>query len=145
MAFYGSHSLKQYRLFISHAWTYSEGYDRLVRFLDEAPRFNWANHSSPKDRPAVDSTTVVGKRALRAALKDQIHGTHCVLIVAGMYASHREWIQAEMDIADEYGKPMIGVRPWGQERTPTAVSERVHEMVGWNTSSIVSAIRRLSL
>jgi len=62
-----------------------------------------------------------------------------------MYASYSRWINVEMDLADEFRKPMIGVRPWGQERTPQAVQDRVKEMVGWNTDSIVSAIRKWSI
>lgn len=48
-----------------------------------------------------------------------------------------------MDIAATWRKPLLGVRPWGAQRTPSAVSDVVDEMVAWNTTSIVAAIRRL--
>ena len=38
--------------------------------------------------------------------------------------------------------PVIGIMPRGQERVPLYVRDRVDDLVGWNTSSIVSAIRR---
>jgi hypothetical protein len=136
---------RTYRLFISHAWRYTKGYNRLVDLLEAAPRFQWTNYSAPRARPAVDSRTAVGKWALRTALKDQIRPVHCVLIIGGMYVAYREWIQTEISIATEFDKPMVGIRPWGQQRTPQAVVDAVDQLVGWNTASIVSAIRRNAL
>ena len=137
--------LKTYRLFISHAWQYNDAYYRAVTLLNDATNFSWANHSDPEHDPLVDPATPVGKRTMTNRLSNQIQGTHCVLIIAGMYAAYREWIQAEIDLAVGFGKPIIGLIPWGQERTPTAVQNVAHAMVGWNTSSIVSAIRTHSL
>jgi len=37
-------------------------------------------------------------------------------------------------------KYIIGVKPWGQERIPTKVSENADVMVGWNYESLISAI-----
>ena len=62
-----------------------------------------------------------------------------------MYVNHRRWIQEEIDIAIYYEKPIIGVTPWGQERVPIEVQNVAKEMVGWQTNSIVAAIRRCSL
>lgn len=56
-----------------------------------------------------------------------------------------KWIQREIDIAVEYGKPIIGIKPWGQEKIPQAVAKVAKEIVGWNTDSIVSAIRKHSI
>jgi len=38
-----------YNLFISHSWTYSDAYDRLVDLLDNASYFSYRNYSVPKD------------------------------------------------------------------------------------------------
>lgn len=134
---------KTYRLFISHAWAYSDDYTRVVSLLESAPRFRWHNYSAPSSKPVVDPRTTVGKRKLRSELADQIRPVGCVVILAGMYASYREWIQAEMDIVTTWGKPLLGIRPWGAQRTPVAVSGVVDEMIAWNTTSIVAAIRGL--
>jgi hypothetical protein len=58
-----------------------------------------------------------------------------------MYCAHREWIQAEIDIAHELVRPIIGVELSGQERTPAEVQDAARIMVGWNTESIISAVR----
>lgn len=137
--------LRTYDLFISHAWRYHQDYTRLVNLLNKAPCFSWRNYSVPRHDPAIDPNTPVGFDRLTAALTNQIRPVNCVLILSGMYAAYRTWIQTEIDIAREYAKPMVGVRPWGQERIPQNVSNSVNEMVGWNTDSIVDAIRRWSL
>ena len=41
------------------------------------------------------------------------------------------------------GKPIIVVRPWGQERVPNYLQGRANDIVCWNTDSIVRAIRTL--
>ena len=68
-----------------------------------------------------------------------------VVILAGMYAAYSEWIEFEIDFATEIGKPMIGIKSWGQERIPRIVQDSVLEMVGGQTRSIVAAIRKWSL
>jgi hypothetical protein len=65
-----------------------------------------------------------------------------VLGIAGIYASHSEWMAWELDKALELGKPIIGVVPRGAERVSTVVSSRANEVVRWNTDSIVEAIRK---
>ncbi len=137
--------LKTYRLFISHSWDYHESYDRLVNILDGAPYFDWFNHSVPRDEPVVDPDEEVGKRELLHELKEQIQGVHCVLVIAGMYATHSYWIEKEIKAFLNFEKPIIGIAPWGQEQLPLVVKESATEMVGWNTDSIVSAIRKHSL
>lgn len=78
-------------------------------------------------------------------LDAQIRPVQCVLVIAGMYAAHRFWIDKEIGFAQYYNKPIIGIVPWGQERIPQSVQFAAHEMVGWSTDSIVGAIRRLAL
>jgi len=133
--------LKTYRIFISHAWTYNESYHRLVKMLNEASYFKWQNYSVPQHDPLGAGTD----RELEKALHDQIGPTHIVIILSGMYVAYRKWIQKEIDIASGMGKPIIGVRPWGQERVPQAVQDAAREMVGWNTSSIINVIRKHAL
>lgn len=41
-------TLKTYRLFISHSWTYGDAYERLVKFFKEHPNFSWKDYSVPK-------------------------------------------------------------------------------------------------
>lgn len=138
-------ALKTYDLFTSHAWRYNEEYYKLIEMLDNASNFNYRNYSVPKHDPLVDPNTEVGKKKLKELLDKQIKPVNCVLVIAGMYVAHRYWLQTEIDIAQSYSKPIIGIRPWGQERVPKEVQDAAVEIVGWNTNSIVSAIRKQSI
>lgn len=138
-------ALKTYDLFISHAWSYGDEYTRLANMLDQAAYFYYRNYSAPEHKPLFDPTHKVPNREVLAAIDRKIRPVNCVLIISGMYAARREWIQAEIDIATAYNKPIIGVIPRGQERLPKAVTDVAWDTVGWSTSSIVSAIRKYSI
>ena len=38
-------------------------------------------------------------------------------------------------------KSIIGVKPWGQERVPQIVQDAADTMVGWNSASVIDAVR----
>ena len=70
-----------------------------------------------------------------------------VLILAGVYATYSKWINVEIDLAKNgfaQPKPIIAIRPWGSERTSVPVREAADREVGWNTESVVSAIREVA-
>jgi len=132
-------ALRTYKVFISHAWDYSEDYYRLEKFLKAAPNFDWTNLSVPEHDPILNS------EQLTARLNDQMRPASVFLILCGMYVAHSDWIQYEINFARRIGRPIIGIRPWGSERIPEAVQKAATEIVGWNTDSIVSAIRSCAL
>lgn len=134
-------SLKTYDLFISHAWAYDDDYYRLQSLLRNAANFKWRNYSVPQHDPLDANNT----SRLSAALDRQIRPVNIVLIISGMYVNHRNWIQYEIDVAQYYSKPIIGIRPWASQRVPNAVQLASRTMVGWNTNSILSAIRKHAL
>lgn len=134
-------ALKQYRLFISHAWTYGDDYDRLVKLLDAAPNFEWSNYSVPKNDPLHGGTAA----QLRAGLERQMRLSSAVLVLSGVYATHSDWMQVELGIAAAQGKPVIGLYPWGSQRASRTVQDAANVMVNWSTVSIVDAVRQHAL
>lgn len=130
-------ALHRYRLFISHAWHYSEAYNRCIKFLDEANNFIYSNYSVPKPKGFDKMSTT----ELKEEIRDQIRPVECVIILGGMYVSYSSWIQFEINFAKELYKPIIGIRPWGAQRMPQAVTDAANAIVGWNSDSIVNAIR----
>lgn len=134
-------ALTNYRLFISHAWSYHDDYTRLIQLLDNSSNFSYSNYSVPKDEKYDRMTT----SQLKEELKDQIRPVNCFVALAGVYMSHSDWIQFELDYADSIGKPIIGIKPWGNTNVSSAVSDVAKEIVGWNTDSIVAAIRKYSI
>lgn len=136
--------MRTYNLFISHSWAYSDAYDKLVNLLDARSYFRYSNYSVPKDDPLH---TIGTDKALYAAIKGKMTPCSVVLILAGIYASYSKWIDKEIQIAQtefSNSKPIIAIEPWGSERTSVKVKEAANKIVGWNTESIVSAIRELA-
>lgn len=134
--------LKDYHLFISHSWTYSDAYEKLTTLLEKHPLFRWINYSVPKDDPIHNAPNT---RLLREAIERQIRPVHCVLILAGVYSTYSKWINIEIEIANKLEKPIVAIEPWGAERTSTIVKENADKIVKWNSDSVVTAIRELSI
>lgn len=130
--------LKIYDLFISHAWNYNDEYYKMVNNLDSVPNFKWRNYSVPEHDPLPNSK-------LEERLYNQIRPVNAAIILSGMYVAHSDWILKEIAIAQSMKKPIIGVRPWGQQMVPQAVQSAATVMVGWNIDSIIGAIRDYSL
>ena len=82
---------------------------------------------------------------LRNKIRNQMRTCHVVLILAGVYASYSDSINMEIEIANELGKPIIAIQPWGAEKTSQIVKNNSKVIVGWNSSSIIDAIKRYSL
>ena len=138
-------SLKTYDLFISHSWTHNDEYYRLIKLLSSAPLFHWRNYSVPEHDPKIDPSSSSGLLRLVKELDKQVRPSNCVIIIAGMFAAHSDWIKREIELANQYQKPIIGVSPRTQVRIPQIVRDNACEMVAWNTGSIVAAVRRRSI
>ena len=127
-----------YNLFISHSWTYSNAYENLIELLEKKPYFIFKDYSVPKNDPIHNAYY---ESQLRAAIKAKIQPASCVIILAGVYATYSKWINIEIELAKALGKKIIAVHPWGAERTSSVVKRAADIVVGWNTDSIVNAIR----
>lgn len=131
-------TLRTYYVFICHDWEYSDEYDHVCEFLDSAPNFQWRNLSVPEHDP-LDTNDMLEKN-----LRDQIRPADVMLVLAGMYTARSDWMDWEMAFARRIGKSIIGVKPWGNIQLPVVVQHNADEIVGWNTDTIVSAIRRFA-
>jgi hypothetical protein len=130
--------LYPYRIFISHAWDYNDEYYKLEKNLKEYPNFDFRNYSVPKHDP-FDTGAQLTKKLL-----DQMEPVQVVLVLAGMYATKSDWIQFEITEAQRMGKPIIGIKPWGQERVPVIIQNSAKIIHGWNYGPIVESIRKLA-
>lgn len=133
--------MKNYHIFISHAWRYNDDYYKIVQWLNEAKsakRLNWSNFSVPEHDPFISPTSHFGKNTLKGLLDKQINPASVVIIIAGMYAAHSEWIDYEIEKAMSLNKYIIGMRPRGQERVPLKISNNANVMVNWNKESLLS-------
>lgn len=134
-----------YHLFISHAWSYNKDYYNLCNLLDNASNFEWSNYSVPEHDPFNTEDLKVVKKDLEKALRKQIEPVSVVIVIAGMYANYSDWIKFEVNYAIEKSKPIVVVEPRGQEKVPQFLRDNATAIVGWNTNSIVEAIRNCSI
>ena len=128
----------QYNLFISHSWTYRDEYAKLINILNGVSGFTYRNYSIPKDDPIHNAPYDF---QLKAAIRNQMQHASCVLVLAGVYSTYSRWIKIELELAREMGKKIIAIEPWGAERTSWIVKVYADEIVKWQGSSIVKAIR----
>ncbi len=129
-----------YNLFISHSWTYSDAYEKLVNLLNTAPYFSYKNYSVPKNDPIHNAPY---DYQLKAAIRNQMQHASCVLILAGVYSTYSKWINIEIELANELEKRIIAIEPFGAEKTSTVVKNAADKTVKWQSSSIVNAIREV--
>ena len=133
---------RQRNLFISHSWTYTDAYQKFCNLLDKTPRFAYRNYSVPKDDPIHNARNTA---ALYQAIKAQMVFCEVIIIMAGKYATYSKWINNEIQIAKgDFNKPVLAVRPWAATQVSSVVRDNADMMVGWNSSTIVTAIRTLA-
>lgn len=134
---------KNYNIFISHSWAYSNAYTGLIALLNKDASFSYRNYSVPKDNPIHNAPT---DKQLYDAIKKQVSGCHVIIILAGVYSSYSKWINKEIDIAKNgfaTVKPIIAVEPWSSEKTSMIVKTNADKIVKWNSSSIIKAVKEL--
>ena len=139
-------STYQIHVFISHAWAYSEHYEKLAEWIFKErwsvgqASLDFRDFSVPKDDPIHDAPT---DRALQEAIYNKISRSHIVVIPTGMYATYSKWIKKEINGANLFEKPILAVIPYGQQRSSGVVVDNATKVVGWNKKSVVSAIWEL--
>lgn len=135
--------MREFNLFISHSWNYSNSYTCLVELLKNAPYFSYKDYSVPKDNPLPIYNKEYYLSELRNKIREKMKYCSVVLILAGVYASYSDSIQLEIEIANELRKPIIAIEPWASEKTSAVVKSAARKIVKWNTNSIIDAIKEV--
>lgn len=129
---------KTYHLFISHSWSYPTHYNTLLNWIDSS-KISYKNYSVPCTDPFNTRSAI----KLQAAITEQIAHASVVIITAGIYVSYSEWIDYEIQEAVRMGKPILAVKPWGNERLPQTVQDNATRIVNWNSASFISRLKEL--
>ena len=135
--------MKQYKIFVSHSWSYSKNYEKLIKKLNADPRFHFCDYSVPKNDPIHNAPNTA---ALTKAILNQMRFCDVIVILAGVYSTYSKWINREIALAQSFNKPkpILAIQPWASEKTSSVVKKNADKIVKWNTASIVSGIRELS-
>ena len=130
-----------FKIFVSHSWTYHDDLVRLRNLLKSRGYFNVEFLEATADVPINSANAFY----IKQALKKKILSSHIVLGLAGVYATHSDWMTWELETSYNNNIPIVGVAPWGQLRVSSVVQKYATTIVRWNTESIVSAIRNYAL
>lgn len=109
-----------------------------MKILDGVSGFSYRNYSVPKDDPIHNATN---DSQLKAAIRNQMKHASCVLVLAGVYSTYSKLINIELELAVEMKKKIIAIEPWGAERTSYIVKLYADEIVKWQGTSVVKAIK----
>lgn len=132
---------KDYKIFISHSWDNSSDLMNLQNLLNSRGYFNVEFKEVTKNDP-INSTNAT---YVKTVLKDKIKQSNIVIGLAGIYASHSEWMDWELKTSNDNNIPIIGVKPYGNTNVSSVVQSYSKEVVNWNTESIVAAIKKYAL
>jgi hypothetical protein len=125
-------------IFISHSWKYDQDYITLVSLLKERGYFSFKNYSIPEENQIEGNRQKVWDE-----ITSSIQWSSIVILIAGVYASYSDSIVKEINIARRLGKPILAVKPYGNDYSSN-LTDKADKTVNWNTESIVQAIRELT-
>ncbi|MDI9876594.1 TIR domain-containing protein [Flectobacillus rivi] len=129
-----------YKVYVCHSWSHLDDLENLRRLLKERGYFNVVfKEHSPYEAINSSNATYIKQRLKQSILESDI-----VLGLAGIYSSHSDWIDWEIQTAYENQIPIIGVVPRGQSRISQTILKRSKDNVNWSTESIVEAVRKYS-
>lgn len=125
------------RIFVAHPFEEAEDYLRVFEYLESSHNFYYRNVSVP------DQKYLANLEDARTELRRQIGLSEVVIIPAGLYKHHRDWIEFELNCAKGFDKPVVVLEFFGvKDKLPVQLEVLSDERVEWNERSIADAIRR---
>lgn len=126
------------RIYAVHGWTRDEDYARLFEFIESADNFYYRVVLNP-DAQSPEGDGVAARRTLiGTALKD----AECVVCPAGTWERFNDWARYAIDTARALNLPIVAVEHFGPKNMDPRLKGYAAEVVGWDSRSIVDAIRR---
>ena len=125
------------RVFVAHPFSETEDYLRVFEYLESSHNFYYRNVSVPDPKYLADV------EGARTELRRQIGLAEVVIIPAGLYKPHQEWVEFELHCARGLDKPIIVLEFFGlKDKLPAQLEALSDERIEWNERSIADAIRR---
>ena len=125
-------------IFISHAWKYNDDYYTIIDWLNHSS-IVYHNYSVPEHDPLDAGNT----SKLKSALTEQMKHANIVIIIAGLYTNHSDWIKYEIDESKRMNKKIIAIKPRGNVNLPFQVQDAANKIVNWNRNALIEAIKAI--
>lgn len=126
------------RLYAVHGWHRDEDYARLFEYIESADNFFYRALSDPD---AV-STQGDGVAARRSLISDALKEAECVVCSAGTWERFNDWARYTVESARRLDLPVVAIEHFGPKDMDVRLKGFAAETVGWDSRSIVDAIRR---
>ena len=136
--------VRTFQLFVSHAWSANEEYNRLVSLLKSINRFNIVIISEPEYDPAIDPESSIGVQKLKGIMEMQVRSVNCALILPGMFVSNELWVQHAIFLCQMYGVSPLAMAPEEGEELPPVLSIKADAVIDWNIAAIEEGVKAFS-
>lgn len=125
------------RLFVTHAWEFSDDYLRVFEYLESARNFFYRNFSTPDKRPSGD------REALREDLRLQIAPIEAVIALASLNDTNTDLLTFQLLYAQANNKAVVLLKHFGSAKpVPKELTDLANEIIDWDDRALVDAIRR---
>jgi hypothetical protein len=121
-----------------HGWHQDEDYARLFEYLESADNFFYRALSDP----GAQSPDGAGPAARRTLISEALKHAECVVCPAGTWDRFNDWARFTVDSARSLDIPVVAVEHFGPKNMDVRLKGHAAEVVGWDSRSIVDAIRR---
>ena len=126
------------RLYAVHGWQQDEDYVRLFEYMESADNFFYRTLSDP----GAHSPQGDGPAARRSLINEALKQTECVVCTAGTWEHFNDWARFTVETARSLDIPVVAVEHFGPKNIDIRLKGHAAETVGWDSRSIVDAIRR---
>lgn len=126
------------RLYAVHGWHRDEDYARLFEYLESADNFFYRALSDP-DAVSPQGDGVAARRSL---ISDALKEAECVVCPAGTWERFNDWARYTVEAARRLDLPVVVIEHFGPKDMDVRLKGFAAETVGWDSRSIVDAIRR---
>lgn len=131
-------------VFVSHHHKDDSSVDGITAMLS-GKGYQLRNSSirvKPENQARLDQKKV-SDRTIERLLRRKIQWAGQVIVVIGKETHKRPWVNWEIKIANELGKPIIGVYEHGlkdQVEIPENLEKYATSIVGWRSESVIDAL-----
>lgn len=126
------------RLYAVHGWHRDEDYARLFEYMESADNFFYKALSDP-DAVSPQGDGVAARRSL---ISEALKQAECVVCSAGTWERFNDWARYTVETARRLDLPVVVIEHFGPKDMDVRLKGFAAETVGWDSRSIVDAIRR---